>query len=133
METRISAFDALIEMKAPFLGTYSNITFNIDHDYEIINWVKDVSSELIPTKEEVTLKINQLQADLPMKHLREHRRGIIKDTDIYSLPDYPHKSETIRQAWLNYRQQLRNLPSNSSPQLNDEGNLTNVTWPTPPS
>tara|TARA_B110000259_G_scaffold72880_1_gene85834 strand:- start:141 stop:542 length:402 start_codon:yes stop_codon:yes gene_type:complete len=133
METRISAFDALIEMKAPFLGTYSNITFDIDHDYEIINWVKDVSSELIPTKEEVTLKINQLQADLPMKHLREHRRRIIKDTDIYSLPDYPHKSETIRQAWLDYRQVLRDLPKNVSPQIDENGMLFNVTWPTPPS
>lgn len=33
---------------------------------------------------------------------------------------------------VNYSQALRDLPSTSSPELDVQGNLTNVTWPTKP-
>ena len=37
------------------------------------------------------------------------------------------------QEQKDYRQALRDLPSSTSPTLDEQGNLTNVTWPTKPS
>ena len=54
-------------------------------------------------------------------------------TDKYATIDYPHANDTVKQAWLTYRQALRDLPATASPQLDSNGELTNVTWPTPPS
>jgi hypothetical protein len=34
--------------------------------------------------------------------------------------------------WSTYRQALRDLPSTASPSLDENGNLTNVTWPNKP-
>ena len=55
------------------------------------------------------------------------------DTDKYGLADYPFSSDEKKQEWLAYRQALRDLPSNQTPQIDSDGNLTNVTWPTEPS
>lgn len=44
-----------------------------------------------------------------------------------------HPSDEVKQAWITYRQALRDLPSNSTPLLNKDDQLTNITWPTPPS
>jgi len=55
------------------------------------------------------------------------------ETDKYALPDFPHQSEEIRQAWLDYRQSLRELPSTQNPTLNEYCELINITWPTDPN
>jgi len=34
--------------------------------------------------------------------------------------------------WKTYRQTLRDLPANSTPSLDENGNLTGVTWPNKP-
>ena len=94
-------------------------------------WEDDL--ELKPTDAEIEAKRIELQNKLPMKILRRRRDEKLKECDVYSLPDFPHLNETTKQAWLTYRQQLRDLPANSSPQLDDDGILTNVTWPSPPS
>ena len=65
--------------------------------------------------------------------LRYHRDNLLKYTDKYSLPDYPHSSETVKQLWLTYRQNLRNLPSTQTPSVDDNGDLTNVIWPIDPN
>ena len=54
-------------------------------------------------------------------------------TDIYGLVDFPHKNEATKQAWLDYRKQLRDLTKNSTPLLDNNGILTNVIWSTAPS
>ena len=58
----------------------------------------------------------------------------LKETDQFALPDYPHDSDETRQAWLDYRQQLRDLPANSpDAQIDLEtGELTGVEWPSEP-
>ena len=38
--------------------------------------------------------------------MREERNQLLKDSDYTALPDYPN-----RDAWLDYRQQLRDFPS----------------------
>ena len=66
------------------------------------------------------------------------------------ISDFAYPSEQVKQNWITYRQELRDLPENSSPQINiieriETNNetlisqtvtvieLENVTWPTPPS
>jgi hypothetical protein len=98
----------------------------------ILTWEDDIS--LKPTEIEIEAKRVELQNALPMKILREKRNIKLNDTDKYtSIPDWPHTTVEIKQSWLDYREALRNLPSNSSPQLDDNGELTNVNWPIPPS
>ena len=64
-----------------------------------------------------------------MKLLREERNKLIAATDWRATVDYPGSDQA---AWLTYRQALRDLPANSTPSLDDNGQLTGVTWPTPP-
>ncbi|WP_081678712.1 tail fiber assembly protein [Desulfocurvibacter africanus] len=42
--------------------------------------------------------------------IRFERDRRLTASDRYALPDYPHTDETERQAWLDYRQALRNVP-----------------------
>ena len=39
---------------------------------------------------------------------------------------------SMTDEWRIYRQALRDLPSTSSPELDDSEQLTNVIWPTKP-
>ena len=45
--------------------------------------------------------------------LRATRDSLLHTSDVYTLPDYPHADESARQAWLEYRQLLRDLPANT--------------------
>jgi len=95
-------------------------------------WEDDIA--LKPTDAEIEAKRIELQNELPIKKLRRVRNIKLLETDKYtSIPDWPHPSEEVKQAWVTYRQALRDLPSTASPQLDANRNLTNVTWPTPPS
>lgn len=106
-----------------------------DNNWKLIDnnliWKDDIASK--PTDAQIEAKRIELQNTLPMKKLREERNKKLKKCDVYGLSDYPFANDTIKQAWITYRQALRNLPSTASPQLDDNGNLTNVTWPTMPS
>ena len=67
--------------------------------------------------------------------IRIDRNKILDKTDYLMQPDYPQDSNEIRQAWLNYRQELRDLPANS-PDVSidlETGELTGVVWPTEPT
>tara|TARA_Y100000034_G_C6805349_1_gene361586 strand:- start:47 stop:466 length:420 start_codon:yes stop_codon:yes gene_type:complete len=80
------------------------------------------------TWEQVSDKIAELKDAEPMRLLREERNRKIVETDWWVLPD-----RSASQEQKDYRQALRDLPSTASPKLDDDGNLTNVTWPTKPS
>ena len=82
-----------------------------------------------PTKEEIQAKLTELQAAEPMRLLRQERNRRIAETDWRDLPSYPG---TDQDEWKTYRQALRDLPSTASPELDENGQLTNVTWPTKP-
>ena len=64
----------------------------------------------------------------PMRLLREERNRKLAETDWWAGQDL-----TMTQDQKDYRQALRDLPSTSEPKLDEQGNLTNVTWPTKPS
>lgn len=83
----------------------------------------------------VQAKMDELRPVEALKKLREQRDPLLDKTDRFALPDFPHDSDEIRQAWLNYRQELRDLPANS-PNVSidlETGELTGVVWPTEPT
>ena len=99
-------------------------------DGNTLIWQDDIG--LKPTPEEIEQKKQELIAGLPMKRLRYERDLLLRRCDKYSLPDWPHSNSSKRQEWLDYRQALRDLPSNTTPQFDSNSNLINVTWPTKP-
>ena len=99
-------------------------------DGNTLIWQDDIG--LKPTPEEIEQKKQELIAELPMKRLRYERDLLLRKCDKYSLPDWPHSDSSKRQEWLDYRQALRDLPNNTTPQFDSNNNLINVTWPTKP-
>ena len=66
--------------------------------------------------------------------LRRARDPKLSGTDIYVLADFPHKNDTIKQAWLTYRQSLRDITkTNPTPIVDDDDNLIGIVWPTAPN
>tara|TARA_B100001123_G_C15126799_1_gene953658 strand:- start:62 stop:490 length:429 start_codon:yes stop_codon:yes gene_type:complete len=96
--------------------------------YENIVWYEN-NKDPKPSKTEVKNKFDELKNARPMQLLRQERNRKLAETDWRATVDYPG---TDKNAWLTYRQSLRDLPSTASPKLDEEGNLTNVTWPTEP-
>ena len=95
------------------------------HNTTIVEWNSPDIPQ--PTEEEINAKIQELRAAEPMRLLREERNRKLQETDWWVLPD-----RTASQEQKDYRQALRDLPSTASPELNDNGQLSNVTWPTKP-
>jgi len=88
----------------------------------------DINEKLIELDESaISQKLAELQAAEPMRLLRVERDRRI------ALTDWRFRSDlTPSQAWLDYCQALRDLPANSTPALDENGQLTGVNWPTPP-
>tara|TARA_B100000949_G_scaffold89894_1_gene80295 strand:+ start:714 stop:1136 length:423 start_codon:yes stop_codon:yes gene_type:complete len=63
-----------------------------------------------------------------IEQLRFRRNGLLLETDWWMYADTPDPS----QAQLDYRKALRDLPATVTPGLDEEGNLTGVTWPEKP-
>ena len=59
--------------------------------------------------------------------LRDQRNQLLSETDWWCVSDHTPTPEQLQ-----YRQALRDLPSTASPSLDEDGNLTGVTWPTKP-
>ena len=69
-----------------------------------------------------------------LQNLRIVRNQILNFTDKYATLDFPHSTEEKKQEWFTYRQALRDLTTTVVEQkLVLDPDLTNVTWPTPPS
>lgn len=65
--------------------------------------------------------------DILIEVIRTFRNSLLLQTDWWVLPD---RTPTAEQ--LQYRQALRDLPANSTPALDENGNLTGVEWPVKP-
>jgi len=81
-------------------------------------------AQLPPTEEQIQAKIAELQAAEPMRQLRQQRNQLLQQSDWMAVSD-----RVMTQAQIDYRQALRDLPATADPQLDNQGNLTNVTWP----
>jgi len=60
-----------------------------------------------------------------MNRLRFERNRLLAQSDWMAVSD-----RTMTQAQIDFRQALRDLPQTADPQLDENGQLTNVTWPT---
>lgn len=60
-----------------------------------------------------------------IESMRLERNQKLLETDKYAIVDWPHPDETTKQAWLTYRQALRDM-------FNDITDPENVVWPTAP-
>jgi len=72
--------------------------------------------------DDVLAKKSELQNAEPMRVLREERNRKLAETDWRASSDL-----TLSSEWSTYRQALRDLPANSTPTLDSDGNLQNVT------
>ena len=80
------------------------------------------------TYQDVENKYQEIKNAEPMRLLREERNRRLQETDWRFRSDL-----TTSQEWIDYCQALRDLPSTASPELDDNGQLSNVTWPTKPA
>ena len=112
-----------IYFKAVYAAYPNAVTINANSIvFDSANNVIEVDQNVISDK------IIELEAAEPMRLLREERDRLI------ALTDWRFRSDlSPSQAWIDYSQSLRDLPATASPSLDENGNLTGVTWPTPPS
>ena len=100
--------------------------------YSGIEWLD--SGQTKPTETEINNKISELDSAEAMRLLREERNILLSETD-WMVTKSVETGVTISNDWKTYRQALRDLPSSSSPSLDEYYNLnfSSVTWPTKPS
>jgi hypothetical protein len=70
---------------------------------------------------------NPSNSEIASEFVRTHRDGLLCQTDWWAGSDLTMTAEQIA-----YRKALRDLPSTASPELDSDGELTGVTWPTKP-
>ena len=113
----LDAINSLGEYPFSFIGELKT--------YEDIDWIYPQDK---PSKQDVEAKYQDILNQEPMRLLREERDRLI------ALTDWRFRSDlSPSQAWIDYSQALRDLPATATPSLDENGNLTGVTWPTPPS
>lgn len=83
-----------------------------------------------PDKEEFCSKVSEAGKIILIDILRIERNKKLAESDWTQSRDVNLHSD---EEWQTYRQALRDLPANSTPELDENGELTNITWPTPPS
>ena len=121
-----SIVDALVELRP---GAEWSIA---GRDYDQLVWLD--KSQTKPTLEELNIKLSEMKFTEPWRLLREERNRLLAESDWTQLKDID--LDIIRERnWKNYRQALRDLPSKSTPKLDNNGNLdrSSVTWPDKPS
>lgn len=92
-----------------------------------IEWLDTVQTQ--PTDAEIQEKLEEAKQSIAMDMLRQERNRLLSECDFRALPDYPGADKSL---WLNYRQALRDLPATAQPTINEQGELTNVVFPTKP-
>jgi hypothetical protein len=103
-----------------------NAQWAVGKNYDSLEWLDTEQTK--PSQEEIQVKIAELTAAEPMRLLKEERNRRIAESDWRFLSD-----QTPSQAWIDYRQALRDLPANSIPELDENDNLINVNWPVEPT
>jgi len=117
----ISYTDAILNLKP-------EATFTIfKNNYNTLEWFDEEQTK--PTEEEIQAKIAELEAAEPLRLLRIQRNQLLQETDWTQNRDVTLANDA---EWAAYRQALRDLPNTATPELDEYGNLTNVTWPEKP-
>jgi len=93
--------------------------------YKVVNGEPVFETDL--SHSVIQAKIEQLTAAEPMRQLRIKRNHLLQQSDWMAVSD-----RIMTQSQIDYRQALRDFPANSTPALDENGQLTGVNWPTPP-
>jgi hypothetical protein len=110
-------------------------------DIKYVDDIPDHSNLILPNNTERVgghtweTEENKYMLENPIHMLRIVRNSVLGKTDKYVIQDWPHKTEEDRQAWLDYRQALRDITKQdlSNLKLSLTGSeISGVTWPTPP-
>ena len=114
----------LVENLKKHLHENAKVTWVAPYSYNDLLVVDDEKPDL----DIVNAVIEESKKQLVSDYLRNKRNSLIASTDWWVLPD-----RTPTQAQLDFRQALRDLPSNSpNAALDEQGNLINVEWPKAP-
>ena len=102
------------------------------NDYSTLVW-NESNTYTKPSENEIIVKEISLTSEFAYSELRYKRDKLLLETDKYTLSDYPHSNDTIKNQWLIYRKSLRDITT-QTPTVNIyTGEITNIIWPTPPS
>jgi len=96
----------------------------VGEKYEGLTW-SDENTISKPSLDDLIIKYNEITTARPLNKLRKTRNKLLDQTDKYIVADYPHATDEAKQAWIDYRQTLRDLPANTT-------DPENPIWPTPP-
>ena len=98
--------------------------------------IKSLNGKIIPLTDEEIAQVelknktwNDQAYERKMADLRQQRNQLLTKTDWRMVSDYPGSNQS---EWQTYRQTLRDITT-QTPSLDSNGNLTGVTWPTPPT
>ena len=93
--------------------------------------IKMLNGQITPLTDEEIAQVelknktwNDQAYERKMADLRQQRNQLLQQSDWMAVAD-----RTMTQAQIDYRQALRDLPANSTPALDENGNLTGVEWP----
>ena len=92
------------------LKYYPNVGFGIGDTYESLNWTSETVPK--PTEEELKHKWEEMKDEYELNLFRVERDALLKESDIYMFSDYPHKTPEKKEAWIVYRQALRDSTKN---------------------
>ena len=112
-------------MKSLIGKNYQRMEANLDYDEFVL-----VGAEK-PPRAAFEAKLRELIDGKLLKEFRHLRNKKISLTDFLMVADFPYPSEEIKQAWITYRQALRDITATTTPYYDENNNLI-VTWPTPP-
>tara|TARA_Y100000389_G_C17321468_1_gene443292 strand:+ start:518 stop:952 length:435 start_codon:yes stop_codon:yes gene_type:complete len=117
----------LNEMYPGKCGIYWQLT---GYNYENIEWItSDVGK---PSEEDINSRLEQCKVTYLSERVRYDRDMRLTATDFLTVSDFPFPSDQIRQAWLTYRQELRNVPATTSTPYYNDNNEVVVDWPNQP-
>ena len=115
MTTKLTITDALKDMCSGIPWTIT------DADYDSLEWLDETIPK--PTLEALEQRRDELIDAQPWKELREERDKRLTESDKFATVDYPYATEEVKQAYVEYRQALRDLPATTE-------DPSNITWPT---
>lgn len=112
-------------IRSCFKGAERNLSLNVPEGHDYLISEEDVENKIVVDGVLTSLPsevIEQKEIGRSWHNLRKERDYLLSECDWTQVPDVPVDSA----AWATYRQQLRDLPANTT-------DPRDVVWPEPPS
>lgn len=131
MTKKMTDYSKMLSLAYPGAG-WSLLDITV---FETLAW--DSSNSLPkPTLSDLLVQLESVKPMEAIRLLREKRNQILSESDMYALPDFPHPDQATKQAFLSYRQALRDVMQTNTPTLvatTLELDESSVVWPAKPS